>query len=43
MMFCIIVGMLIEKVARNDFVRRWLWKLFPKLHSKINETTIIDV
>jgi len=42
-LFWIVIAKLIEKVAQNDFVRRWLRQLFPKFHSKINETTIIDV
>jgi hypothetical protein len=41
-MFWIMIAKLIEKVAQNDFVRRCLRRLFPKFHSKINET-IIDV
>jgi hypothetical protein len=42
-LFCIVVAMLIKRVAQNELVRRWLWRLFPKFHSKSNETTIIDV
>ena len=41
-MFWIVIAKLVEKVAQNDFVRRWLRRLFPKFHSKINEN-IIDV
>jgi len=41
-LFWIVIAKLVEKVAQNDFARRWL-RLFPKFHSKINETTIIDV
>jgi hypothetical protein len=41
-LFWIVIAILIKKVSQNDFMRRWLRRLFPKFYSK-NCKDVIDI